>query len=358
MLFLLIGTRAQLIKMAPVMRELEQAGRAYRLVMTGQHHVTMRQLLDEFEIRTRAEWLREGQEVDSISAVPRWILAAWRGLKQLPESPREGDTVVVHGDTFSTLLGAVFAWRRGCRLAHVESGLTSKQLFDPFPEELVRRIVFRFANVAFCPGREAALHMQARPLTVVDTGENTLLDAVRMVLRDREQMASGASTADVVVSIHRFENLYSNRLATIVSFANELSKSASLLVVLHPATRKRLEATGLLRSLEREPGVTLVPRMGYLEFLAKAAGAKLVITDGGSNQEELSYLGVPTLLMRQATERPEGLGRNAMLGGTDFAAMRAFAEAALNASPPRSFQLPDAQPSREIANWLEKHAAD
>jgi UDP-N-acetylglucosamine 2-epimerase (non-hydrolysing) len=118
----------------------------------------------------------------------------------------------------------------------------------------------------------------------------------------------------MVASLHRFQNIFDGkRLRFLVELLGGLSARYPVHFVLHPATRKRLEKEGLMDSLARFPRLKPMPRLGYTQFLALAAGAAAVLTDGGSNQEELAVLGVPTLVMRQATERPDGLGANAVM---------------------------------------------
>jgi UDP-N-acetylglucosamine 2-epimerase (non-hydrolysing) len=150
----------------------------------------------------------------------------------------------------------------------------------------------------------------------VDTGGNTIVDGVRMAARARAGEGEGGERPYLVASLHRFQNLYDGeRLRFLVDTVAALSESFVVYFVLHPATRKRLAATGALARLEATPGVRLTPRLGYGRFLRLAAGAEAVLTDGGSNQEELAVLGVPTLVMRQHTERLDGLGRNATMEG-------------------------------------------
>lgn len=235
-------------------------------------------------------------------------------LETLVAGSGAGVEVMVHGDTLSTLVGALAARRSGARVVHLESGLTSGRLLDPFPEELCRRLVFRMTDVAMCPNEEAASYMlrkHGRHATVVDTGGNTILDAVALT-----GASSGTDTPDeyVVASLHRFQNIYDReRLHHLAGILEEVSRYLVVCIVLHPATRKRLEATGLLARLQGNQRVRLLPRMGYKEFLVLAGGAACVLTDGGSNQEELAALGVPTIVMRAHTERPDGLGNNALM---------------------------------------------
>lgn len=338
----IVGTRAQLIKIAPVVIACERKGVGCVLLMTGQHRETMQDLISEFGIVSPQLAAVEADEHSTVFSLLAWFPAAYRGVKSHLRAidARGGIDVLVHGDTLSTLVGALAGKRAGARVIHLESGLTSGRLFDPFPEELCRRLVFRMTDVAMCPNQEAVSYMQracGRHTVVVDTGGNTILDAV--ALTGAFQTAQGGGDY-VVASLHRFQNIYDeHRLRQLARIIEQVSQSLIVHFVLHPATKKRLESVGLLEGLQNNPRIRLLPRMGYRDFLMLAAGAACVLTDGGSNQEELAALGVPTIVMRARTERPDGLGCNAVMeaevkGGVEaFIASKSFE--ALRRSPKR-----------------------
>ncbi|MFC5438090.1 UDP-N-acetylglucosamine 2-epimerase [Rhodanobacter umsongensis] len=313
-----IGTRAQLIKVAPVIVLCESRGMPICLLMTGQHLETIQDLVDEFGIRTPLTRTVEAMERSTVVSLLRWLPSAYFGLRkslQRIKAENANFDVIVHGDTLSTLIGAFAGWRVGARVVHLESGLTSGKLFDPFPEELSRRVVFRLVDVAMCPNEAAAAYMRSRHrCRVEDTRGNTILDAIAMV--GAMDVARNQKPAYLVVSLHRFQNIYdSSRLLELVTLLEATASKYPIHFVLHPATRKRLIHEKLFERLAAAPGMILSPRLGYGDFLRLAAGAACVMTDGGSNQEELAALGVPTIIMRKATERSDGLGSNAMMEG-------------------------------------------
>lgn len=325
-LVFIVGTRAQLIKVAPVVVACERRQLPCTLLMTGQHKETMQDLLDEFGIRSPQIPAVPASEHATIGSLLRWLPAAYRGIKsRLRESDdrTDGIDVLVHGDTLSTVLGAVAGWRSDARVVHLESGLTSGRLFDPFPEEISRRIVFCMTRVAMCPSTSAANHMRRRHphCEVLDTHGNTILDAVARV--GGMDVPRNQSPAYMVVSLHRFQNIYDGkRLRHLVTLLGAVAEKYLIHFVLHPATRKRLAKESLLGKLQEVPGINLSPRLGYGAFLRLAAGSACVLTDGGSNQEELAVLGIPTIIMREATERQDGLGANVLMendvpGGLD-----------------------------------------
>ena len=359
MIMCILGTRAQLIKMAPVMRELEARHHPYHLIMTGQHSVTMKELLREFGIRTPPHFLYEGPEISGLGAMAWWLpmmLARLRhtGKTLFRSGPRGRHLVLVHGDTLSTLIGALAAKSCGSKVAHVESGLRSFNLFNPFPEELTRLACFRLADIAYCPGPWAAGNLEGYHLEVVDTGENTLLDALRHALTEAPDMPAELPEDYCVASIHRFENIFNGgRLQLIMDMLKRAARDFPVVFVMHPATRRQLERKGLLEALEKDPGFRILPRMTYIPFVNLIAGARFVVTDGGSNQEELSYLGIPTLLMREATERREGLKEGAVLCKYDWQRFEDFLSS-VRSRPQGHRPLPETlSPSGLIVDHLE-----
>lgn len=352
MIHVLVGTRAQLIKMAPVIQQIERRGLPLNLVFTGQHRLTMQELLRDFDIVASPRYLYEGPEVEGIAHMATWFVRClWRLMRDraawFPISSRS--VVVVHGDTVSTLLGAAAGRLAGIPVAHVESGLRSFRWFHPFPEELTRLAVFRLADVAYCPGAWASGNLAAYRLRRVDCGQNTLQDAVQWALA-RRGAAADAGEAYFVASIHRFENVFTRRrLAQILSILERLTARGRCIFVLHPVTERRLRHFGLLERLAAHPRVELRARMAYTAFVGLLAGARFVVTDGGSNQEELSYLGIPTVLLRAATERQEGLGATALVSHYDEAAIEAFLD-----GPARRQAMPEGpSPSARIADDLQ-----
>lgn len=315
----IIGTRAQLIKVAPVIVECEKREIPCTLLMTGQHLETMQDLLDEFGVRSKQVTATSAKEHATVLSLITWLPRAYIGiinrLKALRlESKRIN--VLVHGDTLSTVLGALAGRQVGACVVHLESGLTSNKIFDPFPEELSRRIVFRLSNIAMCPNPETAQHMRAKypKCQSIDTGGNTILDAIKLTGISRTTRNSQSNY--IVASLHRFQNIYDKkRLTELIELLENIANTHPVYFVLHPATRKRLTKAGLSGRLEKHEGIKLLPRLGYSEFLRLAAESACVLTDGGSNQEELAALGVPTVVMRQTTERGDGLGKNAVMEG-------------------------------------------
>lgn len=338
-----IGTKAQYIKTAPVLHALEGAGVAYRLVDSGQHAglaVGMRRDLGLGEPDVR---LGGTADVTTIGGALRWAL----GLTGLLVSGRRlrrdvfGDDarlVLVHGDTPSTLLATLLARRAGLRVAHLEAGLRSRSLLHPFPEELIRLVVMRLAHVLFAPSDEASANLRAmrlrRDARVVEVGANTSADAVARV--DAPVGDGGAA----VVTMHRVENLQRRSIVEgFVALVERIAARWPVCFVVHGPTGEVLGRAGMWSRLDAA-GVTRTELLAHHEFVALLAAAPLVVTDGGSIQEECALLGVPTLLWRARTERPDGVGANVVLSRYDATVVDDFL-----ADPSRLRRPPSPRPA-------------
>lgn len=310
-LLVLVGTKAQFIKTAPILIELDRRGLDYRLVYTGQHSETFTDLESAFSTRGADDVLVPDFEADSGRRFLTWSRRFWAaaGRRILDGAWRGARMSLVHGDTASTLFGAVASRMAGVPVAHVEAGLRSPRMLEPFPEELVRRGVSKITNVHFAPDDLAIRNLAGAGGRVVHTHGNTLRDALQLALSLNGGLtASGGGGGYGVVSLHRNENL-SNRgtFDAIMASLMDASIHLPLRFVLHPVTRKRIESSQWRDKLAGNPRIEQMPRMAYPEFVRLLMGARLLMTDGGSNQEEAAMLGLPTLLLRRATERQDGL---------------------------------------------------
>jgi UDP-N-acetylglucosamine 2-epimerase (non-hydrolysing) len=179
-------------------------------------------------------------------------------------------------------------------------------------------------------------------------GANTMLDGVRYALNypSRQHFAFEDSSF-VLVSIHRFENIFTSRFTDVIlPLLKDIAKRHHLVFVLHPPTRERLRTLGLLEQLKSDSNITLHARFSFIEWVNLCNQAEFVITDGGSNQEELSYLGVPTLLFRNETERQEGLQANVVVSRFDRQVIDNFISNLDHYR--RKSSLDQAQPSEKI----------
>ena len=304
--------------MAPIMLEFDKQKIPYKFIFTGQHKETINKLELDFKIRKPDFVLYDGPDITSIFKMIIWACKittkAILNKKKFFGKTKNG-IVLVHGDTFSTLVGAIIGKLAGFKVGHVEAGLRSFNLRDPFPEELIRVIVFRMADYFFCPGNWALKNLKKYSGKKINLHNNTLQDSLSLALISVNNTKSNIPEEPYCVcSIHRFENIFNkNKLKDIVDKIEKISKDFPVVFILHMPTKKKLNEFNLLVNLKSNKNIELRNRCGYFDFIKLINSSRFLISDGGSNQEETYYLGLPVLLFRNATERKEGLGKNAFL---------------------------------------------
>ncbi len=353
MIHVFLGTKAQYIKTAPLLRLLDASDVPYRLIDSGQHGALSVGLREELGVRAPDHALASGRDINSILQALVWAaglalkLFNRRRLRREVFGNRRG-ICVVHGDTPSTLLSTLMARRAGVKVAHLEAGLRSGHLLHPFPEELIRVVVMRLAHVLFTPDDEAIANLRRMKVRgeIVPLPGNTVVEALH-----HELATSGPPTdGPVVVTMHRVENLNRReRVEQLVSTVERIAGDHPVRFVQHGPTVETLRKRGGIERL-RAAGVEMVPLAPHGEFVAMLADAPFVITDGGSIQEECALLGTPTLLWRGATERPDGVGRNVVVGAYDAATIDAFlADPQAHRHPPADT---GARPSEVVLDHL------
>ena len=233
---------------------------------------------------------------------------------------------LIHGDTASTLIAMWLAKRAGVKVAHVEAGLRSYKLLQPFPEEIVRLITMRGSDLLFAPSEWAQENLDKMGLSKksIRLCANTSLEACQYSGAKRIDTGLGPEPY-ALVTTHRMENIFSRaRLELLVETIEEISKRMRVVFVQHQPTIQRLREERLHARLEAVPGIRFFKIVSHGHFISLLSGASFVITDGGSIQEECYYLDKPCLILRSVTERLEGLGENAMLGEFDRPTIRKF----------------------------------
>ncbi len=361
MLYFFIGTKAQIIKMAPLLAEAASRRVPYRYIDSGQHYEGSLAMLKVFGLPAPHVWLNQQGDFSTVCGLVRWFarnMARWAfapGWIRRELFPEPG-VCLVHGDTVTTLMGAMFAKRVGIPVVHIESGLRSGSLREPFPEELIRVLVMRMGDILFAPDAEAEANLRRMKVkgTIVNSGANTVLDTIRMT--------AGLSAAVdipkqpfVVVSCHRYELIYNQaRLTWLLDAIELVSKRFMVVFAVHEPTRLRLVQYGLWERLAAMPNVRLIPPQNYADFVALERASVCVMADGGSVQEETHYTGTPCLVLRDRTERSNGLGMSAELAHFDLARVSRFLDS-LPTDQTRRSAFDAVFPSRSIIDWLVEY---
>lgn len=293
----IIGTRPEAIKLAPVVLALRALGVPTRVCLTGQHPEMAAEALLPFGISAdvNLSLMRHGQSLAELTQRAIGAIA----LLLAREQPR---WVIVQGDTTSALAGAIAARQVKIPVAHVEAGLRSFDLTQPYPEELNRTLIARLATLHFAPtpGAEANLRAEGIPDNAIEVTGNTVVDALQQTLQ-RIPRAERAGPRLVLATLHRRENretAFPEIIAALVAIAQR--GDVEVLLPRHPGC-----PPGMYTPLEACRAARLVSPLPYPAFVAALASAYLVITDSGGIQEEASTLGIPTLVVRTLTERPE-----------------------------------------------------
>lgn len=334
--YFFIGTEAELIKVFPVIIECMKQGRTCHIIASGQNDLTRSRIMKELQLNGKFVELSKESEIEkSAKGLLKWFVRTYRrAIKKIEEafetSDLKGAPIVVHGDTVSTFMGARIGKKLGCLVCHVEAGLRSHNLFSPFPEEIDRLLTSRVAKVHFAPGEQAIRNLKHAKGKVFDTQYNTILDSLRFSRSMRiatEGLEEVLGQDYFVFVMHRQENLGNKEFVRqIVNLVKKLSQSRKCVLILHKITEVTFIKMGIMQELSEDKNFVLLPRVDYFDFMKLLDGAQYVITDGGSNQEELHYMGKPCLILRKETERQEGIGTNAVLCGDNISMMENFAK--------------------------------
>lgn len=320
MIHILIGTKAQAIKLMPVINQLKQKSIPFNLIDLGQHSLITKDLREEFEIEEPRFYLSKGSNISTLKQGLIWFLRIC--VKSLSSSwVREGmfqnkkGICLIHGDTASTLIGLYLAKMAHLKVAHIEAGLRSFCWYEPFPEEIVRIIAMRFSDVLFTPSQWAfdnLVKMGLKEKAVLVSG-NTSLESTAYSLNKKVDLGLNLEKF-ALVTVHRMENIFSKkRLAFMIKLLSRISQGLAIVFVQHPPTINQLKKYKLQRKLETIKNIYFFKILSHAHFIHLLNRCEFVITDGGSIQEESYYLDKPCLLLRNRTERQEGLGENVVL---------------------------------------------
>jgi len=326
------GTRPEVIKLAPVIAALAASpALAPRLCVTGQHREMLDQTLAVFGLVP--DWdLAVMQPAQDLAAVTARIVA---GLAPVLAAERPA-AMLVQGDTSSTLAAALAAFYAGVPVGHVEAGLRTGRLDDPFPEEMHRRLIAQLAAWHYAPSAAAAAALRREGVAadrIAVTG-NTVVDALAAIAaRDPAPppgLADLAGARLVLVTGHRRES-FGRGLAALCDALLAVADRFPDVRIVYPVHLSPAVHGPVRARLGDHPRITLSPPLDYAAFIALLRRAYLVITDSGGVQEEAPSLAVPVLVTRAATERREALDAGiARLVGTDRDAIVGAAAALLS----------------------------
>ena len=320
-MLVVFGTRPEAIKMAPLVLALRALPKDFEVIVcvTGQHRQMLDQVLEIFSIipDIDLDLMKPNQEMANVTA--SILIKISDVLKET-----RPDLVLVHGDTTTTLATSLGCFYQGIRVGHVEAGLRTGNLYSPFPEEFNRQVVSRIADLHFAPTETCRLNLIKEGVTadkIFVTG-NTVIDALFWTLSkiekdsalrdaiikglDKKLQFKWQSERFILVTGHRREN-FGEGFQEICHALSDLSEKYPKLEFVYPVHLNPNVHEPVFRILGKRKNISLIDPLNYLSFSMLLGSCFFVLTDSGGIQEEAPSLGKPVLLMRDTTERPEGV---------------------------------------------------
>ena len=315
----IFGTRPEAIKMAPLILELKKHSDTIESIVTvtAQHREMLDQVLEVFNITPDYD-LNIMKERQSLTGV---TINALSGLEKLMKEVQP-DLVLVHGDTSTTFVASLAAFYNQIAVGHVEAGLRTWNKYSPFPEEVNRQLTGVIADLHFSPtsqSKENLIQENKKQESIIVTG-NTAIDALKTTVSDsykHELIEEIGSDKMILLTAHRRENL-GEPMRNMFKAIKRLVEENSNVQVVYPVHRNPAVREMAKEGLGNHKRIHLIEPLGVIDFHNFASRSYLILTDSGGVQEEAPSLGVPVLVLRDTTERPEGVEAGTLkLVGTD-----------------------------------------
>jgi UDP-N-acetylglucosamine 2-epimerase (non-hydrolysing) len=321
-IYFYIGTTAEFIKLAPIIKELKKRKINFKLITTGQNKIKFKDLEDYTGQLKVHIALKEKGDKSSIGNFFMWgIKTLFVSLTSLHNEfknlNKTNSYFIIHGDTISALIGAIVAKRYGLKLVHIESGLRSFDFIEPFPEEICRFIIIHLADILCSPTDWAMNNLQKFKSEKITTHENTLLEPCLWALNKVGKINFKNKFGKYyIVIMHRQEHVYFQKewtRNTLDLLINNASKNLNCIFIMHSLTSRFLETERLDTNEDAKKRLLLLPTLPYVDFMNLMSNAEFIATDGCTNQEEAYYMGLPMLSLRNKWERIEGIGENVVI---------------------------------------------
>ncbi len=309
------GTRPEAIKLAPVIHQLEKDPRFKSIVVvTAQHREMLDQVLDLFKIKPNRDLdlMRDNQDLASLTA------SIFTHLDPVLKEYKP-DWLLVQGDTTTAMAAALAAYYRRIKIGHVEAGLRTGDKWQPFPEEINRRVASVTADFHFAPTEWARNNLLREGIAddLINVTGNTIIDALTQItafpkpkeiedILEKKGILSGEKQL-IVITAHRRENFgtpIKNICAALQSLADRYRERIEIIYPVHLNPNINKPVREILKNISN---ITLLPPLEYLSLIHLLKHAYLILTDSGGIQEEATGLGIPCLVLREVTERPEGV---------------------------------------------------
>ncbi|AYZ73042.1 UDP-N-acetylglucosamine 2-epimerase (non-hydrolyzing) [Fusobacterium necrophorum] len=318
---IIFGTRPEAIKLAPVYYELKKRKISTKIVVTGQHKEMLYQVLNVFGIQVDYDLhiMSSGQGLPELTGNLMLKLNSIFGKEQF-------DYILVQGDTTSAYIGALTAFYHKIPVGHIEAGLRTYNIYSPFPEEVNRRMISVISSIHFAPTDTNVknLRLENYPLDRIIKCGNTIIDALVWVKTNKSDLLKEIrnkynlyNKRYILITMHRREN-WGKPMENTLTAIREYLKQHEELFLVFPIHKNPIVRKIVHQIFDNFNQAILLEPLEYLDFIAVMDGAHYIMTDSGGIQEEAPSLGKPVLVLRDTTERPEGLeaGTTKLIGNS------------------------------------------
>jgi len=299
------GTRPEVIKLAPVIKALSASKRfIVKTITTAQHRELADTMFSLFRIKPDYDLdvMKKRQTLTGI------LSAVSVGLSGLLEKTRRPEWIIVQGDTTTAAAAALFGYYNKIKVAHVEAGLRTHNLQEPYPEEGNRQIIGRVAQLHFAPTNEAKNNLLKEGIEAgkIHVTANTVVDALKSIVATQKIRRLSDTNKNVLVTCHRRES-FGKPLSNILGAIKDIAKRNDNVTITFPVHPNPNVLGPVHAALDGIPNISLVKPLNYIEFIRHMVQASLIISDSGGVQEEATALGRRVLVLRRVTERPEAV---------------------------------------------------
>ena len=303
----IVGTKGQLIKMAPIMLEMDRRGIEYNFINAAQHTRILYDIIEVFGLKQPNIILnKSNMDVASVSDMVIWLSKVTLNLLSQDGLPKKNDICLIHGDPIPASFASVLTKLHRAKIAHIESGERTHNIFNPFPEELSRRMIDRIADYLFTSSGESYDNVLRQGVKgeIFKMGHNTVIDSIRFALANSHKAIFKPEPGYVLVNVHRVENIYSKeRLNIILSTVHKIAGKDRVLMIMHEPLKNRLIKANILDKLKQYGNIEIIPLQDYVTNINLIKNSKFIVNDGGAPQLESYFLSTPCLLMRGFMEQ-------------------------------------------------------
>jgi len=355
-IYFFCGTTAELIKLAPIIKRFKEQKIPFKFITSGQTKIRFEDL-EEYTGHIKIyHSFPEKENKSSIINFIFWFIktlgqAIFLFRSEFLGLNKSNSYFIIHGDTVSSLIGALLARFYGLKIVHVESGLRSFNFLEPFPEEICRFIIIRLSDILFAPNDWAISNLKGLGGEKVNTGQNTVVESVFWVLSRKTRFKAIVGRKYYILTMHRQEHVLfrSKWTREMLEFVIKNSPlDLYCVLVMHHWTKKFLNSLNITDFQRKR--LLVVERLPYIEFINLMRRCEYYVGDGCSNQEEAYVMGIPYIALRNLTERVEGLNKNVVISFEDTSRIKDFLVKYLKYR--KSSLKPTASPSEIIIDYL------